>query len=90
MNPTTYVMGRNAMIAYDRTAIKEWMTQTPLMDLQSPHWHWYKSNWRILHIDGFEPGYGSRVLYMFKYDTLPRQVFGESMSSFDAEKLDEV
>ncbi len=27
------------------------------------NWHVYRSNWRILHIDGFEPGYGSRQIH---------------------------
>lgn len=33
-----------------------------LDSFEHPHWRWYESNWRILHIDGFEPGYGSRTI----------------------------
>ncbi len=46
----TYVMGKNAGLwAYAEFA-----------EASKARWHCYQSNWRILHIDGFEPGYGSR------------------------------
>lgn len=53
---STYVMGANAML------------QINLSKCAKKHWHFYLSNWRILHIDGFEPGYGSR-LFHFKWAT---------------------
>jgi hypothetical protein len=45
----TYLMGRSAVL-FD------------LPECSKNHWRWYESNWRILHVDGFEPGYGSRTI----------------------------
>ena len=46
-----------AVIWYDKKAIDQWRENLPnltdLIDFR-PLPHRYKSNWRILHIDGFE------------------------------------
>lgn len=52
---STYVTGRAA-------------ANFDMPESSTNHWHWYNSNWRVLHIDGFEPGYGSRAIrFAFKY-----------------------
>lgn len=53
---STYIMGTQAIAAF------------AMPECAKNHWHLYRSNWRILHIDGFEPGFGSR-LFHFKWAT---------------------
>lgn len=56
MSTHTYVMGKQALMAFE------------MPECSKNHWHLYRSNWRILHIDGFEPGYGSRMVH-FDFET---------------------
>jgi len=52
-----------ATYVYGAEAIMQWKLNTDLSELTKPRiWLWYRSNWRILHIDGFEPGYVSRKI----------------------------
>jgi hypothetical protein len=58
----TYVMGSECM--YDSEMIRLMRMATDLSSFTKMRpWLWYRSNWRILHIDGFEPGYGSRQIH---------------------------
>lgn len=84
MNRSTYVMGtesymgplcqhvrsdgRSSVLEYDsRTICLQCMKMKP----------WYESNWRSLHIDGFEPGYLRPVVhYTFKLGARPVTSFG--------------
>lgn len=64
-----------AVIWYDKKAIDQWRENLPnltdLIDFR-PLPHRYKSNWRILHIDGFEPGYRpSTIHFDFKVGVAP-------------------
>ena len=58
----TYLMGNDAMVWYDKSVMDDWKMQTPIPCFSTYRWRQYKSNWRILHVDGFEPGYGSRTI----------------------------
>lgn len=66
-----YVLGSEAW--YNRNAIDAWKMQTDMSGLLTPAWTWYRSNWRILHIDGFEPGFGNRLIHFdFKLSAMTR------------------
>lgn len=58
----TYIMGQTSLLR-----------STMLFDeISKPRWHWYRSNWRVLHIDGFETGFGFRLVrYQFVQHALP-------------------
>lgn len=57
-----YLIEENAW--YDQSQIDAWQENFPMAEFGYMRFDWrrYKSNWRILHIDGFEPGYGSRTI----------------------------
>lgn len=57
MNSATYVVGREALL------IDLWPRSLRLRPI-------YESNWRILHIDSFEPGYGNRIVH-FEFKMQP-------------------
>jgi hypothetical protein len=65
MRPNMYAQCANAKAFYDKDMIELWKANTPrlddLIDFR-PLPRGYKSNWRILHIDGFE----ARTLQFFK------------------------
>jgi len=77
-----------ATYVYGSEAIMQWKMNTDLSEFSKPRiWLWYRSNWRILHIDGFEPGYGSHKIHFdFKMGVAPVR----NMSGFSDKKLDVV
>jgi hypothetical protein len=84
----TYVLG--GMAYYDRDLIEQWKQQTDLSSFSTIlHWHWYRSNWRILHVDGFEPGYGSRTIrFDFKTSSISRPKSIDYLTKTEPELLD--
>jgi hypothetical protein len=74
---STYVMGRNSMLMNDD--MLDAALHSALV-LSRP----YFSNWRILHIDGFEPMYPrARTGYGFRFEN--RKTGG--MTSFSADGI---
>ena len=72
---STYVMGKDALHAMS------------LPECSKNNWHCYESNWRILHIDGFEPGYGSRTI---RFRWSQRAVLGGFSDKTAQEKVAEL
>jgi hypothetical protein len=81
----TYIVGANAF--YDKDLIDQWKLNTDLSAFTTSRiWLFYRSNWRILHIDGFEPGYGNhKISFKFDVGTSAGKV---DLSRFSDKKLD--
>lgn len=57
----TYILGAETFYPHDLVQIAQ--QQIYRDGFMTSRWHCYFSNWRILHIDGFEPGFGSRTIH---------------------------
>ena len=75
----TYVMGRAAL--FNRAILNPTLSDGTYL------WHLYESNWRVLHIDGFEPGYGSRTI---RFRWSQRAVLGGFSDKTAQEKVAEL
>lgn len=62
MSYRTYIVGADANLFYSKKAMDQLKGNMFFSQLSDYKLFGYYSNWRILHIDGFESGYGHRKI----------------------------